>query len=208
TTSLTGSISYSGGTLLILAGSTGTPANTETAAVIDIAIQGFPTPTVSLSGLCPPSQPTVRQALVPTAFVAAPSSSPGTLTVTAFAETSVKVDAEDTFNLTIIEFPASNPITATSPIVGTSPGHLPVTSTTPFQSNGGTLLVFANGSAMAASSKVGVVEMAISIDGTQVGTANVYSQGDPGNFYPTALVTNALVLRNVPSGSHSLSFSQ
>ncbi len=78
-------------------------------------------------------------------------------------------------------------------------GGLPIDDT--FTSNGGTLIIFASGSAFRNTNTVGEIAMRIVVDGTQRGVASKFTNEKLSH---KTLVTNALVVEGVPAGSHTI----
>ena len=78
------------------------------------------------------------------------------------------------------------------------PGGLPLTSS--FTSDGGTLVIFASGSGWLLSGGHSI-GMGIFVDGTQVGTTHGFTNE---SFSHKAFVSNPLVVRGVPKGTHTL----
>jgi hypothetical protein len=76
-------------------------------------------------------------------------------------------------------------------------GPMPVSGT--FQSNGGTLLLFASGSGF--RSGIATMGMAIKLDGTQVSSATTWSNVEKAHH---AFVPESLVLRGIAAGNHTI----
>ena len=147
-------------------------------------------------------------ATVPTDFVHTDATERGQHLLVMTADEQVATDGNDTAHLAVVEWvnAADAPVACAMnpPLVGavanTQQGDGGSIAQSQFSTGGGTLLIKVGVSAWTSTTET-LLSCGIQIDGTSLGFTNIYA--NPVSTH-MAMVTNDLVLRNVPAGSHTL----